>query len=226
VATILITGASRGLGLEFVRQYAADGERVIAACRHPESATGLRGIKGDVRAVALDIADAGSIHALADTLGTEPIDILINNAGVYGKAQSLGKMDYAAWEDVFRVNTIGPMHLTDALLPRIVAGQRKLIVAITSQMGSIDDNTSGGYYAYRSSKAGLNAVVKSLSVDLKPRGIAAVVLHPGWVKTDMGGANAPLEAKDSVAGMRSVIGKLSIKDSGRFFDYHGKELPW
>jgi NAD(P)-dependent dehydrogenase (short-subunit alcohol dehydrogenase family) len=226
MATIVITGASRGLGLEFVRQYAADGDRVIAACRHPDKATALKAIKGDVRVVALDIADAGSIHALAETLGIEPIDIVINNAGVYGKAQSLSKTDYAAWEDVFRINTIGPLHLTDALLPRLAAGKRKLVVAITSLMGSIADNSSGGYYAYRSSKAGLNAVFKSLSVDLKPSGVTAVVLHPGWVKTDMGGANAPLEPKDSVSGMRAVISKLDIKDSGRFLDFRGKELPW
>jgi NAD(P)-dependent dehydrogenase (short-subunit alcohol dehydrogenase family) len=135
-------------------------------------------------------------------------------------------MDYAAWEDVFRINTIGPTHLTDTLVPNLTSGKRKLVVCITSLLGSIADNTSGGYYAYRSSKAGLNAVVKSLSIDLKPRGIAAVVLHPGWVKTDMGGANAPLEAKESVGGMRSVIARLSLKDSGSFFDYHGKELPW
>jgi NAD(P)-dependent dehydrogenase (short-subunit alcohol dehydrogenase family) len=226
MATIVITGASRGLGLEFVRQYAADGEKIVAACRHPESATALKAIKGDIRLVTLDIADAGSIHAVADMIGNEPVDILINNAGVYGKAQTLGKMDYAAWEDVFRINAIGPMHLTDALLPRIAASKRRLVVGITSLMGSIADNTSGGYYAYRSSKAALNAVFKSLSIDLKPHGVSAVVLHPGWVKTDMGGASAPLEPTESVSGMRAVIAKLGIKDSGRFLDYRGQELPW
>src|SRR5574337_539075 len=205
MATVVVTGASRGLGLEFVRQYAADGDRVIAACRHPESAVALKGVKGDVKLVPLDVADAGSIHALSDVIN-EPIDILINNAGVYGKAQTLGKMDYAGWED----------------LPRITAGKRKLVVAITSLMGSIADNSSGGFYAYRSSKAGLNAVFKSLSIDLKPHGIAAVVLHPGWVKTDMGGANAPLEIPESISGMRAVIAKLGPKDSGRFYDYKGK----
>jgi NAD(P)-dependent dehydrogenase (short-subunit alcohol dehydrogenase family) len=226
MATIVITGASRGLGLEFVRQYAADGDRVIAACRHPESAIALKAIKGDIRLVPLDIADAGSIQAVADLIGNESIDILINNAGVYGKVQTLGKMDYAGWEDVFRINAIGPMHLTDTLLPRIAASKRKLVIGITSLMGSISDNSSGGYYAYRSSKAGLNAVFKSLSIDLKPSGVTAVVLHPGWVKTDMGGSNAPLEPKESVSGMRAVIAKLDTKDSGRFFDYRGKELPW
>jgi NAD(P)-dependent dehydrogenase (short-subunit alcohol dehydrogenase family) len=226
MATIVITGASRGLGLEFVRQYAADGDRVIAACRHPESAVALKAIKGDIRLVPLDIADAGSIQAVADLIGNEPIDILINNAGVYGKAQTLGKMDYAGWEDVFRINCIGPMHLTDTLLPRIAASKRKLVIGITSLMGSIADNSSGGYYAYRSSKAGLNAVFKSLSIDLKPHGIGAVVLHPGWVKTDMGGANAPLEIPESISGMRAVIAKLTFKDSGRFLDYRGKDLPW
>jgi NAD(P)-dependent dehydrogenase (short-subunit alcohol dehydrogenase family) len=225
MATIVITGASRGLGLEFVRQYAAEGERIIAACRHPESAVALRSVKGDIKLVPLDVADAGSIHALSDIIG-EPIDVLINNAGVYGKAQTLGKMDYAGWEDVLRINTIGPMHLTDALLPRIVAGKRKLVVGITSLMGSIDDNSSGGYYAYRSSKAGLNAVFKSLSIDLRPHGVTAVVLHPGWVKTDMGGTGAPLEPLESVSGMRAVIAKLGPKESGRFYDYRGKELPW
>jgi NAD(P)-dependent dehydrogenase (short-subunit alcohol dehydrogenase family) len=226
MATILITGASRGLGLEFVRQYAAEGDRVIAACRDPSAASALKALKGDVRAVALDVADGGSIRALADALANEPIDILINNAGVYGKAQSLGKMDYAAWEDVFRINAIGPMHLTDALVPRIAAGKRKIVAAITSQMGSIEDNSSGGYYAYRSSKAALNAVFKSLAIDLKPRGITSVVLHPGWVKTDMGGANAPLEAPDSVRGMRTVLARLTNADSGRFLDYQGREMPW
>ncbi|MGE5537186.1 MAG: SDR family oxidoreductase [Gemmatimonas sp.] len=226
MATIVITGASRGLGLEFVRQYAADGDRVIAACRDPGSASALKAVKGDVRVVALDVADGGSIRALADALANEPIDILINNAGVYGKAQSLGKMDYAAWLDVFRINSIGPMHLTDALLPRIAAGKRKVVAAVTSLMGSIADNSSGGYYAYRSSKAALNAVFKSLSVDLKPRGITSVVLHPGWVKTDMGGPNAPLEAPESVRGMRAVLAKVTINDTGRFFDYQGREMPW
>jgi NAD(P)-dependent dehydrogenase (short-subunit alcohol dehydrogenase family) len=226
MATILITGASRGLGLEFVRQYAADGDRVIAACRDPSAATALKAVTGDVRVVGLDVADGGSIRALADGLANEPIDILLNNAGVYGKAQSLGKMDYAAWEDVFRVNTIGPMHLTDALVPRIAAGKRKIVAAVTSLMGSISDNSSGGYYAYRSSKAALNAVFKSLAIDLKPRGITAVVLHPGWVKTDMGGENAPLEAPESVRGMRAVLARLTNADTGRFFDYQGRELPW
>jgi NAD(P)-dependent dehydrogenase (short-subunit alcohol dehydrogenase family) len=135
-------------------------------------------------------------------------------------------MDYAAWEDVFRINTIGPMHLTDALVPRIAAGKRKIVAAVTSLMGSIEDNASGGYYAYRSSKAGLNAVFKSLAVDLKPRGITSVVLHPGWVKTDMGGPNAPLEAPESVRGMRAVLAKLTISDTGRFLDYQGREMPW
>ena len=226
MATILITGGSRGLGLEFVRQYAADGDRVIAACREPATASALKSVKGDVRVVALDVADGGSIRALADALNNEPIDILINHAGVYGKAQSLGKMDYAAWEDVFRINTIGPMHLTDALIPRIAAGKRKIVCAVTSLMGSIEDNSSGGYYAYRSSKAALNAVFKSLAIDLKPRGITSIVLHPGWVKTDMGGPNAPLEAPESVRGMRAVLAKLTIADTGRFYDYQGREMPW
>lgn len=226
MATIVITGASRGLGLEFVRQYAADGERIIAACRNPEGAAELKAVKGDVRTFSLDVGDAASIERFAHDLDVPAIDILINNAGVYGKNQALGKMDYAGWEDVLRINTIGPLRLTEALLPKLAASERKLVVAITSQMGSIEDNGSGGYYAYRSSKAGLNMVVKSLAVDLKPKGVTAVVLHPGWVRTDMGGPNAPVEARDSVAGMRATIAKLRLADSGKFLDYRGRELPW
>jgi NAD(P)-dependent dehydrogenase (short-subunit alcohol dehydrogenase family) len=231
VNTVLITGANRGLGLEFVRQYAADGWRVIAACRDPGAAGELNRLAaasgGRIALIALDVSDLGSVSAAAQSLGGTPIDLLINNAGVGSpRGQKLGALDYAAWARVLDVNTLGPMRVTEAFLDHIAAGGGKKVVTITSGMGSIADNGSGGSYAYRSSKAAVNMVVKSLSLDLAPRGITCIVMNPGWVRTDMGGPGGKISPEESISGMRRVIAKLKPADTGKFFNYDGGSYPW
>lgn len=224
--TVIITGANRGLGLEFAREYAAEGWSVIATCRDPARADALKALGKAVEVHGLDVADFAAIRRLAETLRDRPIDVLINNAGVIGSDRNLGELDGESWLATLRVNTVAPILVAQAFLPNLRAGSEKKAVFITSLMGSIADNTSGRYYDYRSSKAGLNAAVKSLAIDLAGDGIIAVVLHPGWVKTDMGGANAPTDPATSVDGMRKVIAKLRRSDSGRFFNYNGKECQW
>lgn len=220
-----ITGANRGIGLEFVRQYAAAGWRVHAACRDAAQATALDSIEGDVTVHALDVADDSQIEALARNLKDKPIDLLINNAGILDDDR-FGQTDTATWLRAFRVNCIAPLHLLERLAPNLERGKLKRAVALTSRMGSITDNGSGGDYIYRSSKAALNAAMKSAAIDLRSRGIVVAVLHPGWVKTDMGGPHAAVDVRTSVSGLRSVIDSLSLKETGRFFSYDGKELPW
>ena len=224
--SMLVTGSNRGIGLEFVRQYAAEGWRVHAACRRPEAARELAAAEGDVAIHRLDVADDRQIAALAEGLGGEAIDVLINNAGVGGPREGFGETDTATWLEVFRVNTIAPVHMAERFIEHLMRGRRKLIVGLTSRMGSIADNTGGAYYIYRSSKAALNAAMKSLAIDLAPRGVAAVVFHPGWVKTDMGGPGAQIAPQASVAGMRKKITALGPADSGRFFNYDGGAIPW
>ncbi|MEX2643177.1 MAG: SDR family oxidoreductase [Acetobacterales bacterium] len=224
--TVLVTGANRGLGLEFVRQYAADGWRAHACCRKPDDAAELKAVEGDVRIHALDVGDFESIQALAGELSGEALDVLLSNAGIYGPSQSLGDINYGGWERVLRVNTLAPVFLTEAFLPHLEKGDGKRVALITSQMGSIADNGSGGNYAYRSSKAALNAAGRSLAVDLAPRGIIVLLLHPGWVRTDMGGPNARIAPPESIAGMRKGIADATPGDAGRFWRYNGTEIPW
>ncbi|PTQ78064.1 NAD(P)-dependent dehydrogenase (short-subunit alcohol dehydrogenase family) [Nitrosomonas oligotropha] len=230
--TMLITGANRGIGLEFVRQYAADGWRVVACCRKPAAAEALNRLAAQypdqVTVHALDVTDHAQIDQLAQTLSEQPIDLLINNAGVYPPARgdALGETDYAAWQDAFAVNTMAPLKITEAFIQRIARSELRTIVTITSKMGSIADNRGGGSYIYRSSKAGVNIVMKSLSIDLNPQKIIAILLHPGWVKTDMGGPGALITAEQSVTGMRRVIGNLTLQDSGKFYAFDGQVVPW
>jgi NAD(P)-dependent dehydrogenase (short-subunit alcohol dehydrogenase family) len=229
--TVFVTGANRGLGLEFARQYAADGWKVIAACRDPVTAADLRkladGSAGKVRVLAMNVADGASVRAAASALGDEPIDILLNNAGVGNpNGKALGSLDYGGWLRVLDVNVLGPARVVEALLPNVAKGGRRLIVTITSRMGSIADNASGGSYPYRSSKAAVNMVVKSLSLDLAPRGITCVLLHPGWVRTDMGGSGGKLAPAESIAAMRKLIARLGPEDSGKFYNYDGAGIPW
>jgi NAD(P)-dependent dehydrogenase (short-subunit alcohol dehydrogenase family) len=224
--TVLITGANRGIGLEFARQYAADGWRVLAACRKPAAATALKAIGGDVQVHALDMQEDEQIPALAMALARERIDILINNAGIVGPREHFGKTDTKVWLDVFHVNSIAPAHMAEAFADHLERGDRKLIVNITSKMGSVADNTSGGSYIYRSSKAALNMVAKTLAIDLASRGITVVLFHPGWVRTDMGGPGALITTEESVSAMRSKIGTLHASDSGKFFNFDGRPLPW
>jgi NAD(P)-dependent dehydrogenase (short-subunit alcohol dehydrogenase family) len=166
------------------------------------------------------------VAALAKSLADEPIDLLINNAGVGGPDDEFGKTPANDWLEVLRVNTIAPLHVVEQFIGNLEAGQRRLIVNITSKMGSIADNSSGGSYIYRTSKAALNMVAKSMAQDLRGRRMIVVVFHPGWVKTDMGGAHALIPPKVSVAGMRAKIAALTPADSGKFFNYDGQPLPW
>jgi NAD(P)-dependent dehydrogenase (short-subunit alcohol dehydrogenase family) len=223
----LITGANRGLGIEFARQYAAAGWRVIATCRQPAQASALAGLAGDIEVHPLDVSDFARIEALAHKLDGVAIDLLINNAGIYGpRVVPYDFVDYGAWIEALRINTMAPLKVSATFSKHVARSQRRLIIALSSMMGSITDNVSGGAYIYRSSKAALNAVMKSLSLDLRGKEIAVVVLHPGWVRTDMGGSGAPLNAEESVSAMRELIDRLGLRDSGRFYDYRGDDIPW
>jgi NAD(P)-dependent dehydrogenase (short-subunit alcohol dehydrogenase family) len=227
MATVLITGANRGLGLEFCKQYAAEGWEVLACCRQPEKADKLAGI-ANLRLLPLDVADFTRIDSLAKEIKDTPIDVLINNAGIYGdiSGHGFGQLDYAAWTRTLLVNTQAPVKMAEAFLPHLQRGKLKRLVTVSSLMGSIADNGSGGSILYRTSKAALNAAMKSLSIDLKDLGIGVFILHPGWVKTDMGGPNALIDAELSVSGMRKVIEDSTLRHSGSFLKYDGSILPW
>lgn len=224
--TILVTGANRGLGLEFARSYADDGWRVHACCRNPDKAKALQKIAGDVVVHKLDVTDGLHVASLAREIADEPIDILINNAGVLHSRGDLGEIDYDDWVEELKVNTVAPARMVDRFVQHVAASERKLIVNISSSMGSIALTTSGDSMIYRSSKAGLNMVVKCLSHALAERGITVVALSPGWVSTDMGGAGAELTPAESIADMRNVIDRLTPADNGRFYNHAGEDRPW
>lgn len=229
--SILITGANRGLGLEFCRQYSDQGWRVFACCRQPNSATELQVLAQQLPHLtihALEVSNFQQVDQLAAQLVSEPLDVLLSNAGVYGDKSdhSFGALDYAAWQETLLINTLAPVKLAEAFLPNLLQAQHPQLVAISSLMGSITDNSSGGSILYRSSKAGLNAAMKSLAIDLQPQNIAVLVLHPGWVKTDMGGDRAPASPQESITGMRRVISDFTLEQSGSFLDYKGDLLPW
>lgn len=229
--SILITGSNRGLGLEWVRQYASGNWRVYATCRYPEQADDLKIVARNHQNVslhAMDVTNMDQLSAVADAV-QEPIDILVNNAGVYherwGK-DPLGQINYADWQHTFDVNTLGPMRVCEQFTRNVANSQYRLVVTITSHMGSIADITSANDYAYRSSKAALNAAMKGLAVDLARRSVGVLLLHPGWVRTRMGGDSAPLSEKQSVLGMRRIIAGFNMTLSGHFFRYDGSEIPW
>jgi len=230
MARVLITGCNRGIGLELVRQSLARGDEVIATCRQPERATDLQALAEEYSALSvlpLDLGDAQSIDALASSLGGEAIDHFISNAGIYGQREArLGNIDADAWQQAFHVNTIAPLLLTEKLLPSLRLGQGKRLVYISSKMGSIADNSSGGSYVYRSSKTALNQVVRSLAMDLAAEGFVVLSLHPGWVLTDMGGPNALIDTQTSVRGMLSVIDEADVARSGAFLNYDGQPIPY
>lgn len=231
IPNVLITGSNRGLGLEWCRQYAKAGWRVFASCRFPEQADALQQLAAEYGTVVmyrLDVTEPDQINALAEALAEYPIDLLINNAGVYyEKYDRPGQpIDYAAWTHTFRVNTMGAMRVSQALLPHIRRSQKRLIAVITSHMGSIAEIERPGSYYYRSSKAALNAVMKGFSLELGALKIGVLLLHPGWVRTRMGGPDGLLSPQESIEGMRARVEAFTLADSGRFFRYDGTEIPW
>lgn len=226
--TVLITGANRGLGLEFATQYANDGWNVLACCRDPETASELQSLRktySNVQIFGLDVGNFDQIDALALQLKNQPIDVLINNAGVYPPS-SFGDSNYEKWALAFKVNAMASLKMAEAFVQHIAKSQLKKMATLSSKMGSVDDNTSGESYIYRSSKTAVNMVMKSLSIDLKPYGISVVTLHPGWVQTDMGGPNGLINAQTSVAGLRHVIENLSLKNTGQFVAFDGQAISW
>ena len=229
--TAIITGANRGLGLEFAKQYAADGWRVHACCRNPDKAVDLAALAessgGTVTMHGLEVTDGAAVSALAESLSGAPVDLLLNNAGVYGpKRQTMADMDYDGWLATFAANSMAPLRLAAALAGNVAASEHKRIVTITSRMGSIEQNESGAQIAYRSSKAAVNMVMDCVANELRPEGVTCVVFHPGWVRTDMGGPSAALEIEESVSSMRAAIAKLTAANTGGFFNYDGTSLPW
>jgi NAD(P)-dependent dehydrogenase (short-subunit alcohol dehydrogenase family) len=226
---VLITGASRGIGLELTKLYAAGGDHVFASCRAPQSAEKLRELAtrsgGRVRVNQMDVSDESSIKAAANAVGDRPIDILINNAGIRGgNDQSVEATDTQDWIEAFKVMTVGPFRVVQTFLKNLGAAKNPKIMTITSQIAATTWPT-GGFYSYASTKAGVNRVMLGLARDLKDKVIVAVI-HPGWVKTDMGGPNADITPQESAAGIRKVITSLSKEDSGKFYKWNGDIHPW
>lgn len=228
---ILITGANRGIGLEMVKYSMEQGWSVFACCRNPHSADRLFNIaklsNGKVSVHIADMLELATIQALSYELRNEPVDMIINNAGVYGSDNNkFGSVDAVNWLQAFQVNAIAPLKMVEAFAEQLFMGKRKIVACMSSKMASMADNGYGNSYIYRSSKAALNAVVKSLSIDLKEQGVISVAFHPGWVKTEMGGPNAEITTRQCVEQLFGHLTRLSFKDSGRFIDIDGSDIPW
>jgi len=224
---VFITGANRGIGLEFTRQYAANGWKVIATCRNPISPGELASVPGDIEVHGIDVTDHRQVDKLAGELKGRPFDILINNAGVYGpRGVSAEEMDYAAWEDVIRTNSLAPFKVATAFADNVAAGKGKKLITISSIMASIGRNNGGAEYIYRSSKACVNMAIHCLAKDWEPKRLILALFHPGWVQTDMGGPGADIDAKTSVRSLRKAISELTPADNGGFFNYDGSPLEW
>jgi NAD(P)-dependent dehydrogenase (short-subunit alcohol dehydrogenase family) len=226
MSTVLITGAARGLGLDFTKQYAAKGWKVLACARAPDA---LKGVKGDVHHHRLEVTDYKAVKALARQLSAEAIDVLICNAGIGGEAgesaQALGTFDAETWRKVFEVNTLAPLMMAESFVDHVARSRERKLIAITSILGSVANN-NGGRYFYRASKTALNMEWSCLAKDVAGKGVICVALHPGWVQTDMGGPTATLTIEQSVPSMVKVIDGLKPTDNGRYLQYDGAELPW
>ncbi|MCH1477687.1 MAG: SDR family oxidoreductase [Arenicellales bacterium] len=227
---VFITGANRGIGLELTRQYLAAGEKVFASARDPsiESLSRLTERYPDnLKIVMLDVTDESNIQTVAGSLESTSIDLLINNAGLFhSKHEDFSSLNPDIWIEEFRVNSIAPFLVTRALKSNLANASSSVVGMISSKMGSMGDNQSGGSYSYRSSKAALNAVSVSLANDLSDLDISVVALHPGWVQTDMGGPNGLIDVETSAAGLKAILDKAGKAESGKFYDYSGKQLPW
>ena len=227
---VVITGANRGLGLEFCRQYLTKGDKVYACSRSPEKAAALLELKqshgGQLEIVPLDVSNPIMLANLSYVI-EESIDILINNAGIYGpRGLKFGEYKADDWAEVLKINTIAPMMVVQHLADKVAASNEKKIVLVSSKMGSIADNQKGGSYIYRSSKAAINAVGKTLAIDLAEQGVKVAIVHPGWVQTDMGGPNGLIDSNTSIAGLCEVVENLNESNSGEFFSYDGSLIPW
>ena len=236
--TALITGSSRGIGVEFVKQLADQGWNVIATCRNPGSAEKLSGIAaksgGRVEVMSLDVADQNSIKALAETLKGRPIDLLMCNAGISGPkppvvagtyGERIQDYDDNTWFEVLRTNLLGPVRIAGHLADNVAAGEHKLIAFVTTRMANIEENKDGAFYMYRASKGALNTAIKNLSLELGKRGVTCVGLHPGWVRTDFS-PKGNVETPDSVSGMLKVMLNATPADNGRFITYTGDRVSW
>ena len=227
--TVLITGANRGIGLEFVKHYSQFSKRVIACCRLPEKATELQALESlntHVEIHTLDVTDKVQLSALQNAFSGQVIDLVINNAGIYGPQHSETALDNKRWLQVFEVNVIAPIQIARALSNNLSLSSQPVVANISSKMGSLADNETGGATIYRSSKAALNAATKSFAIDHAALGITTVLLHPGWVQTDMGGQSALISTQTSVHGMTSVLENADITKNGSFLNYDGKIIPW
>ena len=222
--TVLVTGANRGLGLEFARQLHEGGAEVIGTARNPEAAAELRAL--GVRVEQLDVADAASVAALAERLGDLALDALINNAGIFSEHGDFTTADPDEVLRVYAVNTVGPLRVTQALLPALRRGDRKLVMNMSSGLGSIANNGRGSSVGYRSSKAALNMQTRTLAMELQDEGFVCVAMSPGWVRTDMGGERAPLSPEESVRGMLGTLAPLGPEQTGQYYDHNGQQLPW
>ncbi len=224
---VLITGANRGIGLELARQFAENGQHVFATCRDKSSATALTGLAaaGNIAVLEVEVTDDASVAALRDELDGVRLDVLVNNAGVMGGKQSVDDMDYAAWADALAVNTMAPLRVFAALKPNLLKAERPRVVTVSSQMGALSGQSTGAY-AYRSSKAAVNKVMTVLATEVAEEGIIVCPVHPGWVRTDMGGPNADLSVEQSAAGLLALINGLTAEQSGRFWNWDGSELDW
>lgn len=230
--SVLLTGANRGIGLEFSRQFLQRGWRVLASCRHPENAAELQSLENTfperLTIYPLDVCNETQIHTAVKQVHAQvgKLDLLVNNAGIYPGAERLGTLDAATMLDTLHTNAVGPAMLAQAFAGLLKKGSESKIINITSGMGSISRAGRGGHYSYRASKAALNMLTRLLAAQLLASGITAVALHPGWVRTDMGGRGASLSKEQSVRSMIEVIEGLSLADSGRFLQWDGVELPW
>lgn len=226
--TVFITGANRGIGLEMARQYGADGWTVVATCRNPIAPGELATIPGDIRVHGLDVADHRQVERLAGEMAGTKIDLLINNAGVYGdRNTSHQDIDFADWEQSFRINTMAPLKVAGAFLPLVAANGGGMIATVSSVLSSIAESSpNSASYAYRTSKAAVNMAMHVFAEEVRDQNVAVILLHPGWVQTDMGGAGAAIDARTSVTGIRKVLAGAGMAESGRLFAYDGREIPW
>ncbi|MEP3226911.1 MAG: SDR family oxidoreductase [Parasphingorhabdus sp.] len=218
---LLITGANRGIGLELAREYAAAGWRVMGTARQPENAEQLHAID-NIEILQLDVAKDDSIARFQSDLGDQPVDLFINNAGIFGPQQ----LDGDAWLELMNINVIAPVKLANGLKNNVARSDHKKMVVISSQVGSIAENETGEMMYYRSSKAAVNQAWKSLANQWKDEQLTLTMMHPGWVQTDMGGPHADLTPQQSASGMRAIIDSLDHAQTGSFHDYSGREIPW